>query len=308
MMVGVDRPGEERAPGSRGGADAPPRPAVLRPDTDVAHVRRSVWVVSLLSLAVVVSGLIGPWSIEVSESTAPVEVTPGPAEGLTPTPEPDPLVEALRQIEVEPWDLRWLWTSLLLLVLAAVVTAAVLWLRRLEPRRAVDGPGDAFDVEPGEMVGPATAGELPDLPALRRGLADADTQIRARRDPADVIIAAWVALEAAAGGSGVTRHPAATPTEFTVEVLDRTPADRTATRVLLGLYLQARFGDEPLTAQDVIDATTALDALSSSLADRPSRPSGGVPGGPAPDGDVPGGDVPDGDAPDSDVPGEGPRR
>jgi hypothetical protein len=105
----------------------------------------------------------------------------------------------------------------------------------------------------------------PDLPTLIEGVQDADAVVAGDGVPADAVVAAWVALERAAARSGVPREPADTPTEFTVDVLDRTAADREATRTLLGLYLAARFGDDPLTARDVAAARAALAALRRTL-------------------------------------------
>jgi hypothetical protein len=74
-----------------------------------------------------------------------------------------------------------------------------------------------------------------------------------------------VALEQAAERCGVERDPASTATEFTVDVLGRTPADGAATRDLLALYLRARFGGAPLTAADVTAAHEALATLQAGL-------------------------------------------
>ena len=47
------------------------------------------------------------------------------------------------------------------------------------------------------------------------------------------------------------RRPAETPTEFTSRILGRAFADDRAIRTLLRLYLRTRFGDHPVTADDV---------------------------------------------------------
>lgn len=79
--------------------------------------------------------------------------------------------------------------------------------------------------------------------------------------PRDAVVAAWVALEDAAGLSGVARDPAKTPTEFVVDVLDRTGADPRATRGLLAVYLHARFSADPVTASEVATAQACLGEL-----------------------------------------------
>lgn len=227
-----------------------------------AAARRGVAVVLLLTTAVVGGALAGPWD-PVLRSEDPVERTPEPSASPPPPPPPDPLAEALREVDVEPWDLSGLALLLAALVLLGLVYLAVRWLRSLPPRR-VEVPGDPGDVDPGEITG--DAGMLPDLPALREGVEGAGVHLRAQVQPVDAVIAAWVALEEGAAGSGIVRDPASTPTEFTVAVLDRAPVDPTATRTLLGLYLRARFGEEQMTGADVTAATEAVRLLAEGLA------------------------------------------
>jgi hypothetical protein len=100
---------------------------------------------------------------------------------------------------------------------------------------------------------------------LREGLDQADALIRGGQLPTDAVIAAWVALEEAAAHAGVVRDPTATPTEFTLTVLDRTPVDPRATRALLRLYHRARFSDQQLTGTDVALARTTLTTLRTDL-------------------------------------------
>ena len=64
--------------------------------------------------------------------------------------------------------------------------------------------------------------------------------------------------EGGRGDSGVRRDPASTPTEFVVQVLDRTAADRSATRSLLAAYERARFSGLPITGEDVERAAADL--------------------------------------------------
>lgn len=107
----------------------------------------------------------------------------------------------------------------------------------------------------------------PDLPALREGVAGADLIVRRHVRATDAIVAAWVHLETAAARTGIPRQRSQTPTEFTVAVLDSTPVDPAATRVLLDLYLRARFGGERMTAGDVGAAVAALGTLADGLGD-----------------------------------------
>ncbi|MCU1431451.1 MAG: hypothetical protein JWP95_556 [Actinotalea sp.] len=251
--------------------------------------RRGATVILLVSVGILASALSGPWrpTLRSQDGSAvpeptPVEATPQPG------PTPDPFVEALEDMDIQPWNLTWLWVGLAVLVATGLLYLAVGWLRR-RPRRRPEGTPDPGDLLPGEAIA-GEPGLLPDLPALREGLDDAGDELRRHRRPADAVIAAWVALEVGAERSGVVRHPAATPTEFTVAVLDRTRADRAATRVLLELYLRARFGSDPMAADDVVAATEAVRVLTADLAAQDDQPE-------VSDGD---------DSPDGPEPGAGP--
>src|SRR5665647_2249174 len=143
------------------------------------------------------------------------------------------------------------------------------------PMPTPSGPDDAGIEQGDAYTGPGVA--LPNLPTLREGVVEANLQLRRFVRPTDAVIAAWVRLEKAAARSGVLRDPAATPTEFTVKVLDRAPVDPEATRTLLGLYLRARFGGEQMTADDVTAALAGLAALAEPGAQvQPEQGAGGL--------------------------------
>ncbi|MGV8978242.1 MAG: DUF4129 domain-containing protein [Cellulomonas sp.] len=115
------------------------------------------------------------------------------------------------------------------------------------------------------------------LPVLRAAVARAGQHLDDAVPPGDAVISAWVALERAAEQTGVPRSPAATPTEFTVAVLDATRVDATAIRTLLELYLAARFSDNPLTSRDVERARTSLRTLADGLERRRSATDDAAP-------------------------------
>lgn len=217
----------------------------------------------LVAVGVAATALAGPWNPpfgaqgEPPEQTAPAPVLP------TETAPPDLEREVLAELDVEPWDLSWIGMVLVALLLLAVAYVALRVVRRLRATHRGTAPPDPSDVAAAGVVGGPLA--LPDLPALREGVDGAVAHLRVEQAPADAVIAAWVSVEEAAGRSGVVRDPAATPSEFTVTVLDRTAADRDATRTLLRLYLQARFGVEPLGSDDVRTAAGAAEALAVSL-------------------------------------------
>jgi hypothetical protein len=92
------------------------------------------------------------------------------------------------------------------------------------------------------------------------------------REPADAVVRAWLGLQETAEESGILRRAAETPTEFTSRILSGAFVDDQAVSTLLRLYLRTRFGDHPVTAQDVADVRDALQLLVSSW-----QPSGDAP-------------------------------
>lgn len=219
--------------------------------------------VALLVLVVIAASLAGPWRPEPSN---PGIIQPPSVDDFAPliTNPIEGLFESELDSTVEPWNLNWLGFVLLGVILLWAVYFGLRRLRRYRLPGLPEGPDDAgielADVLPG-------GGDEPHLPTLARGVTDADAELRGRLRPTDAVIAAWVALERAAERSGVARDPAATPTEFTVAVLDRTPADPEATRALLGLYLRARFSGDYMTDTEVRAAADALHALAAGLRD-----------------------------------------
>ena len=296
MMGDVDRATESGAVPAHGGG--------LRVPGDVpggaTPLGRSTVAVVLVAVAVAATALAGPWDPPLQQRFDVAEPSPIPVATL-PAPSPDPLWSDVRRATAgDTWDLRWVGLVLLALLLALVGYVVLRVLRRLAAARRGEGAPDAGDLLAGGVVG--GPGAMPDLPALREGVEDAEEHLRSRLSPQDAVIAAWVALEGAAASSGVRRDPAATPTEFTVAVLDRTPADPAATRTLLTLYLQARFGDDPLTAVDVEAATRAVRLLAEGVAHREDEPQADEHG----DGEPPAADErPDGEPPPPRAPGPG---
>ena len=101
----------------------------------------------------------------------------------------------------------------------------------------------------------------PDTPALRTGIELALQVLDEQREPADAIVRAWLGLQETAAESGIVRRPAETPTEFTSRILSHAFADDRAVRTLLRLYLRTRFGDHPVSSDDVAAVRAALQEL-----------------------------------------------
>lgn len=255
------RPGA--APGWPGRADRPGRPDREGPADPPG---RLAGVIALLVLAVLGAALAGPWNPPTrTESLIPWE-PPDPVDVSIPQQaQPELRLADLAGRDVQPWDLTWLGIGLLAVLIAWIAWLVARWFRRHPVELPPESPDDA-GLDLGDTLrGPGVA--QPDLPALRAAVAGADLLVRRRVPPTEAVVAAWVHLEDAAGRSGVPRKRTQTPTEFTVDVLDRTPVDPAATRALLALYLRARFGDDPMTTRDVATALAALETLAAGLGD-----------------------------------------
>ncbi len=220
---------------------------------------RALVVLALLTLAVLASALAGPWTITTSGGAVPApQVSVPPVALETPRTPPVPGTRHTpRQLDLRPV----LWVGIV------VLSAFAAWFARSLLARRVP------DVEPGiDEIGPdgdeADRGVVPHEPSvasLRAGLVEAAARLRQGGEPSDAVVASWVALEDAASRSGVRRDPAATPTEFALEVLGRTSADRDATRSLLARYERARFSGLPVTDDDVEGAAADLEVLAATL-------------------------------------------
>jgi hypothetical protein len=150
-----------------------------------------------------------------------------------------------------------LWT---IVAIAVVVVALLVW--RWWARRPSLGGSGLSPVAVAASSEVVTEPEPePDMPALRTGVSLALLVLDEQRDPADAIVRAWLGLQETAEESGIVRRPAETPTEFTSRILGRAFADDRAIRTLLRLYLRTRFGDHPVTTEDVAAVRWALEEL-----------------------------------------------
>lgn len=213
----------------------------------------------LLGVVVVASAVGGPWTTVDRFGDRP-DAGSG---GFTPPPPPSFPPGPIPPSRPSTATVSGSWLSWLLVVAAAVALGLTVWwlIRRFRAAGSQPLPApigaDLLHV----------ADVAPDLPALRRGVSSAQALLDRITDPADAIVAAWLALEAAAASSGSPRDPAQTPTEFTSAVLQRTTADPAAVSGLLALYLQARFSSSSPAAADVAQARRLLGTLAQSWAE-----------------------------------------
>lgn len=220
-----------------------------------------VGVLALLALVVLAAAWGSAWTVQpvifdvpTPEVSAPRMSAPPPGLELPP-PAPGPSTP---------------WLPTVLVVVAALVLAVllVLFVRRLRDRRG-EPKGDpvGFDsIEPGIDA----RNRAIDVPALVDAVDVALARLDAAGTPTDAVVAAWVSLEEAAAQHGWERHPFETSTEFTTRLLGVSPAPPAQTAVLRGLYQQARFTAHPITAGQVAEARSALEAIARALEGRPA--------------------------------------
>ena len=225
--------------------------------------------VLLAAIVVLVTVLAGPMAPRWHEAPAWLAL-----DGALPTRSPPaasppaPAGGSQSSAHIPGWvneTVRWV-------MLAALAVLAFLLIRYVyrvvrERLRSVDLGGDGDQAAGHELLD-----EIDDVTqaALQEGLLDAGRALRQEQPPGDAVIAAWLALEQAAGRGGILREPAQTATEFTLALLDRTPAEPGAARTLLRLYHRARFSDHEVGPGDVAAAQAALAQLAAALP-RPAR-------------------------------------
>jgi hypothetical protein len=153
----------------------------------------------------------------------------------------------------------WLILAIVAAVVAALALALLLrlwWMRRLSGAEREQRAAAAVT-----EVRPAPVAQPPDVPVLRSGIEQALAALDEAREPADAVVRAWLGLQETAEASGILRQASETPTEFTSRILSGAVADDGAVRTLLRLYLRARFGDHPVTQDDVAAVRAALREL-----------------------------------------------
>jgi hypothetical protein len=152
-----------------------------------------------------------------------------------------------------------LWTVAAVMV---IVVATLLWRWWIHHPRRESTSQDFVQATTVTEILIAGEPELElDTTILRTGIELALQVLDEQREPADAIVRAWLGLQETAEESGIVRRPDETPTEFTSRILSRALVEGKAVRTLLSLYLRARFGDRPVTSDDVTSARAALQEL-----------------------------------------------
>ncbi|WP_166436068.1 DUF4129 domain-containing protein [Cellulomonas shaoxiangyii] len=259
-------PTTQRTP--RPAAPPPARPAG-RGDADRATVV-TVLAGVLVVVAVLAAALAGP--VRLASRGAPPPPPLPSLSALTPPPQPTSAPDRPVAEVTDPPEWLGPVVAVVLVVLAAAVLALVArWLLR----RRWPGPPPPGDDDLGGAEGDVDETHV--VTALRAGVSAAARALDDDVPPGDAVVAAWVAVEDAAASTGIVRDRAQTATEFTLDVLDGTRADPAATRALLVLYLEARFGAHPVTAADVQRARELLAVVGDGLARRADDAAGGAP-------------------------------
>lgn len=177
--------------------------------------------------------------------------------------------ESTLPADVGGWDpgalLAVLVQLLVVAVIVAVLTLFVLALRDLLRRIR---PQVTRHAEPDFAV--------PEVPAEILEGADAGLESLAQGTPRNAIVAAWVALEVAAGAAGLPRHPAETSSEYVARVLGVWEVAAGSLGELAALYREARFSTHPLTEVHRQHAVTALRVIRSDLERAPQASTGAV--------------------------------
>jgi hypothetical protein len=227
--------------------------------------RRGAWAagacVGVAILAVVLVAAAGGGRAGIVEH-APTMPWEGATVTLPPPPPPDdPNLPATPPFEpVQDNELPAAISVILVLaVVAGVVAAAVLGVRRARPRWRERHEQEAWRPPTGEVA----ADPVPEEAALSAVAADAEEQRSAllRGTPHNAIVECWMRLEAAVVSAGVPRAPSDTSTELTQRVLGRHAVDPGALRTLAALYREARFSDHEMDEADRTLAIAALDAV-----------------------------------------------
>ncbi|HZG96435.1 MAG TPA: DUF4129 domain-containing protein [Mycobacteriales bacterium] len=161
--------------------------------------------------------------------------------------------------------------QLLLVLLAVVVVVAVgtAVVRGLIGIRRLMLPAETGEVvppeyDPGEGTEEDVATEL--RRRLRESVEVGAEELRAGTDPADAVLACYVAMERAAAAAGTERQPHETPEDLLRRMLAAHHVDPASARELTALYEGVRFGARVTDESMRQRALRCLDSLRAGLA------------------------------------------
>lgn len=145
----------------------------------------------------------------------------------------------------------------------AVLGALVLTTRFLARTRGDERPAESVDEQALVLSHDDVLGG-----ELRQAAEHGAEMLRSARPGGrsrDAVISCWLWLESAAAVAGGGRHPAQTPSEFTVQLLAARSVDRDSLDLLLRLYQRARFGSAALPESATAQALGALERVAADL-------------------------------------------
>jgi len=165
------------------------------------------------------------------------------------------------------------WLGVAVLVMVAIGLAAVILRIVLGYRQRLRAPA-LRQAQVQTVTVPVATEPEPEPERLLTGIELALRVLDEVRDPADAVVRAWLGLQETAAQAGVIRAPWESPTEFTARIIASALADDSAVRTLLDLYLRVRFGEHPVSGEEVEAARGALAGLVASW----RRPAGALTG------------------------------
>lgn len=194
-------------------------------------------------------------SVPTSPPLPPATPTPPPEEAAA-SATPQPVAEAFGD------DGTWEVVVQTLITIGAIAAAIVLVVLIVRVARRIAAQERVTPIDE------VTDDPVVDDAEVRDVLQAAREQIGVDEDANRVVVRCWEALEAIAADAGVAREPAATATEYVVDMLSRLDLPAEPARRLSRLYAAALFSHERLPQAAVEEARDCLDRLDGALARR----------------------------------------
>ena len=230
----------------------------MRPQGGTGAAGRALPLAVVLAVLVIAAaGLVGTAHFTGPRWYPHIGGTSTPAVRTTPIMRKQPGSGRLPLRKARPASTSWVLVVVIAVVLLVLANFLWRWLRGR--RLAAPSP----DLRLATAVAPQVTQPEPEPEPekLVSGIALALQVLDDEYEPADAVVRAWLGLQQTAEESGIARRASETPTEFASRVLTRSFADPESLRTLLRLYLRTRFGDHPVTAEEVSAVRAALQRL-----------------------------------------------